>query len=97
MKKRHKRLIKAARKTYRRLSGRNSKPGEADPIVLQPYRGFTNGRQFFIKGRVLEDKNIQVDLKDSIWRNLLNSFKRFDSDELPDVKLLIITFCVPNF
>lgn len=86
MKNLNKRLIQSARKTYRFFSRKG--PGESR-IIIMPYKGFTNGHQFFLKGRVLEDKNIRVQIHDSKWRNLINSFKRFESDELPNAEVAI--------
>ena len=40
---------------------------------------------FFLKGRVIEDENIFVNKTDNEIRNLLNNFKRFESDEVPGV------------
>lgn len=89
MKNTNKRLIRAARGVYRFLQNLLARsPGE-DRVIVQPYRGFTNGRRLYLKGRVLEDKNILVRPGDSKWRNLLNSFKRFESDELPGARLAV--------
>lgn len=89
MKNLHKRLIQSARKTYRLLKAIFRIEQGKEQVVVHPYRGFTNGKRFFLKGRVLEDKNIQVQVSDSRWRNLINTFKRFESDELPNAEVAV--------
>lgn len=65
-------------------------------IVIQAYRGFgapshhfSPGR-LFLKGRVLEDPVLYpVTPEDGLWRNLVNSYKRFESDEIPFARLKV--------
>ncbi len=60
------------------------------PLQLNCYLGFGNSKNFFVQGRLLEDKEIkQSSRKDSTWRNMVNMYKRFGTDELPDVGLTI--------
>lgn len=62
--------------------------GGRDPIMIRTYRGFGTSQRIFLKGRVLEDKGIPpADDNDSLWDNLVNTFKRFDSDEIPFARL----------
>ena len=60
-----------------------------DPIIILPYRGFANEHQIYLKGRVLENEDIFQGKTDSEIRNLVNSYKRFETDELPNVKVEI--------
>ena len=62
--------------------------GGRDPIMILPYRGFGTREKLYLKGRVLEDKGITsaVD-NDTIWDNLVNMYKRFESDEIPFAKV----------
>ena len=61
-----------------------------DPLMIQPYRGFGSDRRLFIKGRVLEDKGIEPAADaDTIWNNLLNMYRRFESDEVPFARVLV--------
>jgi phosphatidate phosphatase APP1 len=58
--------------------------GNRDPIMILPYRGFGTTESLYIRGRVLEDKGIRSPRdNDSIWNNLVNMYRRFDSDEIP--------------
>ena len=91
MKKLNKRLIQLTRYAYKSGLKLRGKKSQSDPVMIQAYRGYTNGQQFYLKGRVLEDKNIEVSVHDSRWRNLVNTFKRFESDELPGVELQVGT------
>jgi phosphatidate phosphatase APP1 len=64
------------------------KLGLNDPIQIIPYRSYGTPRRVYIKGRVVEDKGIAVaGDKDTIWNNLLNMYKRFESDEVPSARL----------
>jgi phosphatidate phosphatase APP1 len=54
-----------------------------DPVQIVPYRTYGTPRRVYIKGRVLEDKGIATARdEDTVWNNLLNMYKRFESDEV---------------
>ena len=55
-----------------------------DPLIILPYRGYANDKRLFIKGRVLENENIFDGKSESEIQNIINSFKRFETDEVPD-------------
>lgn len=60
--------------------------GGYDEIMILPYYGFGNSQKIYLRGRVLEDKNIKsAESQDSIWENLVASYKRMNSSELPNV------------
>ena len=51
---------------------------------IVPYRGYASGRRVLVQGRVQEAKHIPAaTATDSVWRNLLSTFKRVDADPLP--------------
>lgn len=52
------------------------------PIQLMAYRGYCSTKKLWLKGRVLEDQLIVVRNEDSTWRNVVNSYKRFNSREI---------------
>ncbi len=53
-------------------------------LMIIPYLGCGTTRHVEVKGRVLEDVGIQPSREsDSIWDNLLNMYRRFESDEVP--------------
>lgn len=67
------------------------KLGLNDPVQIVPYRTYGTATRLYVKGRVLEDKKIAASSdKDTILNNLLNMYKRFESDEVPNAKLKII-------
>lgn len=66
-----------------RLGGRN-------PISILPYRGYGKPELLFLKGRVLEDRDIaEAGDNDTIWDNLVNMYKRFKSNEIPHARLMV--------
>ena len=69
----------------------NNRLGFNDPVQIVPYRTYGTARRLYIKGRVLEDKKIASAAdKDTILNNLLNMYKRFESDEIPNARLKAI-------
>jgi len=60
-----------------------------DPLIIVPYRGYANSKQIYIKGRVLEDENIFRGKTDSQIQNIINNFKRFETDEIPNADVRI--------
>jgi len=64
------------------------KLGLNDPVQIICYRTYGTARRIYIKGRVLEDKNIAAaGDKDTVLNNLVNMYKRFESDEVPGAVL----------
>jgi phosphatidate phosphatase APP1 len=69
----------------------NKRLGHHDPIQIVPYRTYGTAERVYIKGRVLEDKGItSAGDKDSILNNLVNMYKRFESDEVQQATLKAI-------
>jgi phosphatidate phosphatase APP1 len=61
-----------------------------DPVQIVPYRTYGTPRRVYIKGRVLEDKGItSAGDKDTVLNNLLNMYKRFESDEVHGATLKV--------
>ena len=54
----------------------------SDPVIVMPFGGFANEQTLFTCARVLEDERIQQHEDDSTLKNLWNSFKRLESDEV---------------
>lgn len=68
---------------------KKKKPTKA-PVIIECYYSYGNDNNFFIKGRLLEDKHIdKPNERHSTWRNLLNMYKRFGQDELPYVLMRV--------
>jgi len=60
-----------------------------DPLIIIPYRGYANSKRIYFKGRVLEDENIFKGKTDSQVQNIINSFKRLETDEIPNANVRI--------
>lgn len=52
------------------------------PITVAAYRGYGNRAHVFLQGRVLKNKVIHTTPEDTLWRNLVNNYKRFGSAEI---------------
>jgi phosphatidate phosphatase APP1 len=60
-----------------------------EPICVVAYHGYGTADCVYLKGRALEERSIQpAGEADSAWRNLSNTYRRFDSDEIPGARLL---------
>jgi phosphatidate phosphatase APP1 len=58
-------------------------------LVINPYRGFGRGRELFVHGRVLVEKAItRATAAEPVWRNLLNAYRRFLSDEIAGMRVV---------
>lgn len=56
--------------------------------VIVPYRGFGRAGELMVRGRVLAEKRItRAREAEPVWRNVLNAYRRFQSDEIPDAKV----------
>jgi phosphatidate phosphatase APP1 len=64
--------------------------GLTDPLQIVTYRGYGTPQRLYVKGRVLEDKKIvKGSQNDSILNNVLNMYRRFESDEIPGATLKV--------
>jgi len=55
-----------------------------EPISIMPYRGYGTPETLLLKGRVLKDEGIKLrEEHASVWKNLVNMYRRFESDEIP--------------
>ncbi len=70
-----------------RLENKIEGPGG---LLILPYRSYGTPTRLHLLGRVLRDKHITPDdTDDTVWRNLLNMYRRLQSDEVPFARLLI--------
>lgn len=61
-----------------------------DPVQIVAYRSYGTINRVYLKGRVLEDKKIAASGdRDTILNNLVNMYKRFESDEVPNAVLRV--------
>lgn len=79
------RLVHSAEQSFDSLKYRlGSRQNGRDPLMIMPYLGFGSGQFIELKGRVLEEHGIKPSREtDRIWNNLLNMYRRFESDEVP--------------
>ena len=65
--------------------------GLNDPVQIVTFRTYGTANRLYVKGRVLEDKKIaSAAEKDTILNNLVNMYKRFESDEVAGARLKVI-------
>lgn len=58
--------------------------GESGSTQILPYFGYGDAGRAFLHGRVLENyRPIATTDRDSLWDNLLNTYRRAESDEVP--------------
>lgn len=66
----------------------NRKLGIQDPIHILPYLGYGTPGEIYLKGRVLQKEGITLREKDdAVWKNALNMYRRFETDEIPNVQV----------
>lgn len=79
-------LHRAAHAAERRLERRRRPPD--GPAAIVPHRGFGRDDEMIVRGRVLVEKRItRVTENEPVWRNVVNTYRRFRSDELPGVRV----------
>lgn len=53
-------------------------------LRVDVYRGYGSREQIHVKGRVLDDKGVQIyDAAQNIWQNLADTWRQIESDEVP--------------
>jgi len=72
-------------------AGKSIGIGDDDrPYEITPYRGYGTRSRVLVHGRVIESRNIAAPTeRDSLWRNLVNTYKRIDSDPLPHARVRV--------
>lgn len=59
-----------------------------EPIKIFPYYGFGNDTYVFLKGRVMENEKVKEKSEGgSNWEHLKDTYKRYESDEIPNIKI----------
>jgi phosphatidate phosphatase APP1 len=72
------------------MARRADKRGRRDPLTIHAYRGYGTDKRARVRGRVLEDERIAPSTdRDSVWRNLLGTLRRFESDEVPGARVRV--------
>ncbi|SDX55275.1 App1 family protein [Hymenobacter psychrophilus] len=79
-----------AESTDESLTRLRARLGLLHPLQLVPYRSYGTPERLYVKGRLLTDKGIgEPGDDDSRWRNLLNMYRRFDSNEIAGAQLTV--------
>ncbi len=72
--------------TFRKLGRFRSKR----PFEIVPYLSFGTKSELFVRGRVIEDKGLELATPDATrWRNFRDTWKRFVSDKVPNAQLRV--------
>ncbi len=59
-----------------------------DSLRIVPYFGFGNGEKIMMNGRVLENEKPEISSEtDGTWKNLVNMYRRFETDEVPNARV----------
>ena len=58
---------------------------DRDPYMVAGYRSYGSARRVLVRGRAMENEGVTAaGESDSVWRNLLNSYRRIETDPLPN-------------
>jgi phosphatidate phosphatase APP1 len=75
-------LSDATRSRLRKVAGYN------EPLMIIPYLGYGSADKLMFSGRVLEDAGFTPSRgPNHPWHNLINMYKRFESDEVPGARV----------
>ncbi|WP_373055555.1 App1 family protein [Zunongwangia sp. H14] len=74
-------------KRLKKLVGRYS---NYDQILLVPYRSYGTYSRLYVKGRALDNEPLNIVQDQSIFRTIKNTWKQFDSFEIPDVEVELV-------
>ena len=70
---------------------RRQKRNFDNPLKIVPFFGYGTREKIRIKGRVVEDEGeILSSETDSVWRNVKNMYRRFETDEIPFARVKAI-------
>lgn len=71
-------LSDSLRSRLRKITGFNY------PLMIMPYLGYGTADKLLLSGRVLEDEGFTPSGDaDNVWENLVNMYRRFETDEVP--------------
>ncbi len=58
---------------------------DRDAFMIAGYRSYGSARRVLVRGRAMENEGVKsAGENDSLWRNLLNSYRRIEADPLPN-------------
>lgn len=63
---------------------------DRDPYMVAGYRSYGNAERVLVRGRAMENEGVTpAGDGDSLWRNLVNSYRRIESDPLPNARVRV--------
>jgi phosphatidate phosphatase APP1 len=78
------RNLRGAKRSFDRRIGKTEHP------QLVPYRGYGNDARVLVMGRALRDPGLrEATEKDTLIKNLIESYKRIETDELPGARISV--------
>ena len=81
-------ILAQAQDRWDRLKlGTKERFGLFEPLEVLPYRSHGTPEMLRVKGRILERRGVKKPGSGGAMRNVLNTFRRFESDEIPDAKV----------
>ncbi|HFC12424.1 MAG TPA: DUF2183 domain-containing protein, partial [Anaerolineae bacterium] len=85
------RLGYAAEGRFDRIKYRAAERFQPDRVsYVQPYRWYAGAKMIQVRGRVLQNNGLATaEADDNIWDNILNTYRRFNSDELPHAEVTV--------
>lgn len=58
---------------------------DRDPYMIAGYRSYGSAQRVLVRGRAMENEGVtSATDHDSVWRNLVNSYRRIEADPLPN-------------
>lgn len=62
---------------------------KVEKVHIVPYRSYGTSVRLYIKGRVLDNSPLEFLDSHTFWQTLKNSFKQFNTHEIPDIKVCL--------
>jgi phosphatidate phosphatase APP1 len=82
-------LHRTAHEIERRLDRRMAGKRVFERVAISPYRGFGRAGELYVRGRVIVEKGVtRVTGAEPLWRNVLNTYRRFQSDEVAGARIV---------
>ncbi|MCM4157755.1 phosphatase domain-containing protein [Gramella sp. AN32] len=71
-------------KRFKKVLGRYK---NLDQVYVLPYRSYGTYSHLYVKGRVLDNAPLKIIKEQSFWNTIKNTWKQFDSFEIPDAQM----------
>jgi len=68
-----------------------------DNVIITPYRSYGTPSHIYLLGRALDDVPLKIVEDQSLWKTLKNTYKQFDSYEIPGAKIELKTPGILSF